>query len=211
MSTTTLIIARHGNTFTADQTPTRVGARTDLPLVEKGRVQGQALGLALAEAGLKPDRVYASRLQRTQQTAQEALSAMGIKRKIEILSMLDEIDYGPDENKPEDQVIARLGREALQEWDTRAVVPQGWRVDPAALRQDWLDFGAQVQNTGQVILVVTSNGTARFAPCLTGAEALFARNHDLKLSTGAYGVLHHERRDQSAPWQAVSWNMRPSL
>ena len=35
--TTRLIIARHGNTFTKDQTPTRVGGRTDLPLGESER------------------------------------------------------------------------------------------------------------------------------------------------------------------------------
>jgi probable phosphoglycerate mutase len=35
--TTRIIIARHGNTFTKDQTPLRVGARTDLPLVETER------------------------------------------------------------------------------------------------------------------------------------------------------------------------------
>ena len=32
---TRILIARHGNTFTKDQTPTRVGRHTDLPLVEK--------------------------------------------------------------------------------------------------------------------------------------------------------------------------------
>jgi transcriptional regulator GlxA family with amidase domain len=31
---TTLIIARHGNTFEDGETPRRVGARTDLPLSE---------------------------------------------------------------------------------------------------------------------------------------------------------------------------------
>ena len=40
---TTLIIARHGNTFDKGDIPTRVGARTDLPLVEKGRAQAKAL------------------------------------------------------------------------------------------------------------------------------------------------------------------------
>lgn len=34
---TRIIIARHGNTFTKDQTPLRVGAGTDLPLVETER------------------------------------------------------------------------------------------------------------------------------------------------------------------------------
>jgi 2,3-bisphosphoglycerate-dependent phosphoglycerate mutase len=33
------VIVRHGNTFRAGETPTRVGARTDLPLVEEERAR----------------------------------------------------------------------------------------------------------------------------------------------------------------------------
>ena len=33
------MIVRHGNTFRAGETPTRVGARTDLPLVEEERAR----------------------------------------------------------------------------------------------------------------------------------------------------------------------------
>ena len=54
----TLIIARHGNTFGPGDTPTRVGARTDLPLVESGKAQAKALGLHFLENGLVPDVVY---------------------------------------------------------------------------------------------------------------------------------------------------------
>ena len=46
---TTLIIARHGNTFNPGDTPTRVGKHTDMPLVEKGEAQGRALGRYLKE------------------------------------------------------------------------------------------------------------------------------------------------------------------
>ena len=48
----TLIIARHGNTFRPGETPTRVGARTDLPLVEEERARG--IGLYLKKLGLIP-------------------------------------------------------------------------------------------------------------------------------------------------------------
>ena len=43
----TLIIARHGNTFRKGETPTRVGSRTDLPLVEDER--GRGIGKYLAK------------------------------------------------------------------------------------------------------------------------------------------------------------------
>ena len=44
-----LVIVRHGNTFRAGETPTRVGARTDLPLVEEERAR--SAGRYLREKG----------------------------------------------------------------------------------------------------------------------------------------------------------------
>ena len=41
MGPTRLIIARHGNTFDAGDIPTRVGRRTDLPLVASGEAQAK--------------------------------------------------------------------------------------------------------------------------------------------------------------------------
>lgn len=205
--TTTLIIARHGNTFTADQTPTRVGARTDLPLVPKGLAQGRALGLALLARDLIPDEVFVSRLQRTQQTAHEALAAMKIERPLQQAPMLDEIDYGPDENKPEAEVIARLGAQALLDWDQNAAPPAGWLVDPAAIIRNWQDFAARYAGQEKTVLAVTSNGTARFAPHVTGDFAGAAQRFTLKLSTGAFGVL----RWQGERWHVADWNIRPAL
>ena len=72
---TTLIIARHGNTFGPDDTPTRVGARTDIPLVEKGREQAKAIGKYLREQEMIPDVVYASKLKRAIETAEIAVQA----------------------------------------------------------------------------------------------------------------------------------------
>jgi len=74
---TTLIIARHGNTFTAGQTPTRVGARTDLPLVDSGIEQAQRLGKWMKENGYIPEITYCSELKRTKQTAEIALQQIG--------------------------------------------------------------------------------------------------------------------------------------
>ena len=49
----TLIIARHGNTFRPGETPTRVGSRTDLPLVEEER--GRGIGRWLKQLGRNPE------------------------------------------------------------------------------------------------------------------------------------------------------------
>lgn len=206
--TTTLIIARHGNTFTADQAPTRVGARTDLPLVNKGITQGHAIGRYLKENAMVPDKVYVSTLLRTQQTAQAVLEVLPTDPPVEVLPMLDEIDYGPDENKPEADVIARIGRQALTDWDEHAIVPEGWLADPEGITQNWLNFAKNLQNTDQTILVVTSNGTARFAPYITGNFEAFKARYSIKLATGALGVLIY---DEGQAWQVEGWNMRPPL
>jgi len=108
---TTLIIARHGNTFTPDETPTRVGMRTDLPLVGKGWLQARAMGKHLKENDLIPDVVYSSALKRTRETADIALKEIGVHLPIYALDIFNEIDYGPDENKPEADVIARIGQD----------------------------------------------------------------------------------------------------
>lgn len=213
-----LIIARHGNTFTADETPTRVGARTDLPLVEKGIAQALALGRDLKERGLIPDVVYSSTLQRTKETAALALQAMEVKLPVYALDIFNEIDYGPDENKPESEVIARVGAQAIKDWDKHARVPQGWLVDPDEVIQNWHRFAHSLTKTqdtvsGEILplhettLVVTSNGIARFAPHVTESFENFRENYALKLKTGSYGILLFSK----GKWEIEGWNIVPLL
>ena len=203
----TLIIARHGNTFGPGDTPTRVGARTDLPLVEKGREQARALGLYLKAQTLVPETVYASPLLRTQETAQLALEACGARVYVQTLEFLREIDYGPDENKPEDEVIARIGAQAIKDWDENAVVPDGWIVHPEAIIESWHKFADQIRahDDNETILVVTSNGIARFAPHITGDFESFAANHTIKLSTGALAIFEYK----DGAWVVREWGIKP--
>lgn len=204
---TSLIIARHGNTFTPDQTPTRAGRNTDIPLVEAGLFQAEALGRALAEKGLIPDVVYTSSLQRTKQTAHRALEVLN--RPVETISdpRFDEIDYGPDENKTEQDVIARIGQEAIDQWNKNAIAPLGWKVDPEAIKNDWMAFADEIlaKYPEQVVMVVTSNGVGRFAPYITGDFEGFRRQHLLKLRTGAYGIFEYDGHN----WHVMEWNSRP--
>lgn len=206
---TTIIIARHGNTFESGETPRRVGARTDLPLTEKGLAQGRAIGRWLKEQRMIPDAVYTSTLQRTIQTAKAAIKESGVSNPVFPLEIFNEIDYGPDENLPEDAVIARLGADALKDWDERAIVPDGWLTKPDDIIKNWIGFADQVSlhEDGETILVVTSNGIARFAPYITDDFELFRQNHDIKLSTGALGILRHDGRR----WAVSEWNVRPQI
>ncbi|MBR4927053.1 MAG: histidine phosphatase family protein [Alphaproteobacteria bacterium] len=205
--TTRLIIARHGNTFEKGQTPTRVGGRTDLSLVETER--GTNVGLYLKQEKLIPAVVYAAPLKRTTQTAELAVKALGIDLPVVAETSFTEIDYGPDENKTEDEVIARIGQEAIDAWNKDATVPNGWIVKPKEIIQNWVDFGNDMMTkyTDENILIVSSNGIIRFAPYLTGDFDGFCAEHDIKVGTGCVCVFERESGEDN--WRCVVWNVKP--
>src|SRR5689334_4391163 len=111
-----LLIARHGNTFGPQDIVRRIGT-TDLPLVDSGLKQAQNLGNYLKKNNLIPDIIFTSQLKRTQQTAQEILKILNITIPTHHLIIFNEIDYGPDENQPEEKVISRIGETALKNWE----------------------------------------------------------------------------------------------
>ena len=186
----TLYVLRHGNTFDPGDTVRRVGRGTDLPLSASGRKQAEALARAL-EGGV--DAVVSSPLRRTRETAE----ALGLPARLD--DRLLEIDYGPDEGRPEAEVVARLGADAIAAWDADAIVPDGWVVDPDAIRRAWTALLAEVPDR---TAIVTSNGTARFL--------LDVCDHDgaeRKLRTGSYGIVTGE----PGAWRITAWNRRPAL
>ena len=205
---TRLIIARHGNTFSPGDTPTRVGRRTDLPLVASGEAQARRIGDYLHQRQLVPDAVFAAPLKRSYDTARLAVEALGRDLPITIDARFNEIDYGPDENQPEAAIVARIGEQALLDWNEHAAVPPGWLADPQAIIHDWLAFGdiCRQSFSGRTVLVVTSNGIARFAPHLTGDFEGFRRQHGIKMATGALCFL----RLQGSQWAIEQWNLRPT-
>ncbi len=203
---TTLILCRHGNTFAPGETPRRVGARTDLPLSDSGRDQAEKIGAWLKDQNLKPQMTYTSELTRTIETARIALKHAGLATTTYALKLFNEIDYGVDENQPEDAVLARLGQDALAAWDERAVVPPGWHFDPAATINGWRDFATHiVADEQECVMVVTSNGIARFAPHITGDFDGFTKTHGIKMATGTVSVFTFEY----GLWHVASWNKRP--
>lgn len=203
---TEFIIVRHGNTFDAGDVLLRVGARTDLPLSQSGQVQARALAAHFKSRFADGfDLALSSPLRRTQETATAILSAYQDAPALTIEPFLTEIDYGPDEGQPEERVVERLGQAAIDEWDTTAVVPADWLVDPEQLRLDWQSLFTKYSTVAPPnrILIATSNGVARFA--LDAATAGREKATGIKLKTGAYGVIQVSPRRI----ELISWNQRP--
>ncbi|MFN7055567.1 histidine phosphatase family protein [Hyphomonas sp.] len=196
-----LFIVRHGNTFDEGQTVTRVGARTDLPLSNSGRIQ--AIGLAAYFREMRFAAALASPLIRTRETARTILSWRTDSPALLIAPFLTEIDYGPDENEPEWKVAARLGP-ALEAWDRDAAVPPGWIVDVEAIRAGWRGLITRAADLPEdaAALVVTSNGIARFLPDVADAAP---DGIDRKLKTGAFGEL----AVSAGRAEILRWNVRP--
>ncbi len=216
--TTRLIIARHGNTFTADQTPTRVGAKTDLPLVEHER--GRNIGHYLLHMGIHVDAVMTGPLKRHSETAALVCEVLHFDVfDMQVRHDFNEIDYGPDEDKTEDEVMLRLGegdmekgRAVIDKWNADATVPAGWDVDVEGIKQAWRALGEALCESDssykdKTTLLVSSNGTMRFAPELTGDFAAFTKARDIKVATG--GVCIFEKNDDEPYWRCVEWGVKP--
>jgi broad specificity phosphatase PhoE len=196
-----IIVCRHGNTFDKGDMVTRVGGRTDLPLSRSGTEQAEALSRHFADTAFRV--AYCSSLQRTRETAATILGARADGPDLNVLPFLKEIDYGPDENVAEDKVVARIGEDAMRAWEEDSRVPDGWTVDKAAIHAGWKSLLAEASRLPkeETILVVTSNGIARFLPDVVDAVPVGLQP---KLKTGAWGVVAC-----NAGTRILAWNERP--
>lgn len=200
---TKILIIRHGNTFNPDETPTRVGARTDIPLTQSGIDQARALGHYIARERLWPSAIFASELQRAQQTAMIMAHDADVNVDIQTDKRFNEIDHGPDENKTDAEIIERIGKKSLEDWDDYNVVPDGWRVDPRAIQNAWIDFAKEClqKRNGEVTAVVSSGGIIRFAPVLLDNPI-----DNPKVKTASMSLFEHD----GEAWHCVFWNKRPN-
>ncbi len=206
---TRLIIVRHGNTFNKGETCLRIGCRTDIPLSSSGKEQAILLGKYLKFKNIIPDKVFSSELKRTYQTAEIAFKETGISVSIERNKIFNEIDYGIDEAKTDEEIISRIGKDALEQWNKNAIVPDGWKFNPKEAIDNWFDFSKMIEKEYQdkVIMVFTSNGIARFAPYLTGNFDKFIENYDIKISTSALCTFIKNKNEEF--WKVINWNIKP--
>ncbi|MGF1543119.1 MAG: histidine phosphatase family protein [Parvularculaceae bacterium] len=196
-----LIVLRHGNTFEPGDVVTRIGARTDPPLSRSGREQANAAGEALVTRGFRIGTILSSPLSRAIETAGAVRDRVAPDLDIEPIEALREIDYGPDENRPEAEVVARVGAAAIAAWDADAAPAPGWTVDVAAIKETWGDLFDRFRKRRDDALVVTSNGVARFV--LDVADEV-PPGASRKLKTAAFGVV--DLADGAA--RLTNWNVR---
>lgn len=204
MNMTRLLIIRHGNTFTPDETPRRIGARTDIPLVESGREQARKIGAFLLSGNRIPGAMFSSQLQRAVETADIIGKALQTDRPAQINPAFNEIDHGPDENQADADIAMRIGQKALDAWNRDGILPPGWIADPEAIRKGWLVFADQClkDRGGEVTAAVSSGGIIRFAPVISGGD-IPARTP--KVSTGSISSFIHDGKK----WRCEFWNFRP--
>jgi broad specificity phosphatase PhoE len=161
-----LFLLRHGNTFEADQTPTQVGARSDLPLTKQGHEQAKCFAEALVTQDLCPKAIYAGSLQRQIKTAQIVQEHITTKPSLHLHhSALTEIDYGPWEGLTTQEIVAKWPEE-YKEWTEQAKWAEGifGRSFEQHLEEAecFLDHLRKTYVSGDVVVAVTSNGVIRF-------------------------------------------------
>ncbi|MEM7616767.1 MAG: histidine phosphatase family protein [Pseudomonadota bacterium] len=199
---TLLLIIRHGNTFDKGDVITRVGNKTDLPLSVSGRKQAGRLGKYLLKNYPDIQNIYTSNLKRTIETAEISLADFPVNINQSALKELDEIDYGVDENQPEENVVERIGQNAIDLWNKELILPDGWHLDIELVKKTWLDIAQNAFIKNENTAVFTSNGIARFSPYILPDVEIFCKNYDLKMKTAAVSCFEHKNN----AWQAKYWN-----
>lgn len=198
-----ILLARHGNTFGPGDKVVWVGAREDLPLVEKGEQQAAALGEALRDAGLTPAHIVCGPLKRTRRAAEIVSELTGFDGDVLIDERLREIDYGSWGGKSCDEIIAEFGAEAREEWDLHHRRPAGadWSPSEDTLRSNALASMAAAAELDGLTVVITSNGILRYMyNALTGPDA------DVKVKTGNLCAVEISGNSGTR----LFWNEKPS-
>ena len=206
-----LIIARHGNTFLANQPAYYVGSQQDLPLVPFGIEQAHAIGQFLLQQNVQLTGVYTGPLQRMRVTAQEALKKINTELPITVDTRLNELDYGLWSGLTSQEVRERFGAADYEAWEQSSTWPaQGhWGESEQAVINRISDFSQHLlqKYTGNdTVLVVASNGCLRyFLKLIPNVFAEKVQQRQLKMGTGHLSCLQY----QNNAWHLTYWNQKP--
>jgi len=156
-----LILVRHGNTFETGQIAVQIGARTDMPLTEKGRKQAGDIARFLQMEQIHPAAIYRGPLKRQIETAQIIGKPFRLEGIAE--SVLTEIDYGTWEGLEAESIRSKWPSE-YSEWAASARWAErifgGDHPLPAIER--WIDHLKKTHQSGDTIIGVSSYGLIRY-------------------------------------------------
>jgi len=206
-----LLLARHGNTFETGDKVVWVGARTDLPLMAKGREQAAALGEGLQPIRSAIKRIVTGPLKRTREHADIAARTLHFTQPVEIDDRLREIDYGLWEAKTTDEIHALGGETELKAWAERGLWPAspGWSPAEGIIGANAVQLAHELTATlaaEEAALLVSSNGILRFfLKLVPGAFEAMAARKEQKVATGNCCALRHE----GDVWRVSFWNRAP--
>ena len=197
------ILIRHGNTFKPEDKLVWVGARTDLPLVEKGLAQAQEIADAIEKAQVKPVALIAGPLKRTQQTAQAIADRLHTDVRTD--PRLHEINYGKWEGKSSEEIMAEGDTLLLEAWNKHSIIPtgRGWQPSEAQIIVNVAAILAEAAEGTSIL--VTSNGIMRF---FARAAVNASDFPDRKVATGNVCIME---RDGRTGWRIVKWNQPPHI
>lgn len=200
-----IIIVRHGNNFNKGDTILRIGCQTDLDLTERGKEQGHEVGEYLKKNNLIPDIIFMGPLKRHLQMTEKIKSIIGKNIPEQLVNDLNEVDYGNDDGKPEEEIIARIGKEALHLWNTQNIIPEGWPIDINTIQTFWKDFIPTIAQNHTCATIVTSNGIAKFVLNLISPKT--RGNISPKLKTGHIGIIDISANGDI---KIIGWNINPN-
>lgn len=158
MPITRVLLVRHGATTLSAED--RFAGATDVPLSAEGREQARRLGARLADE-CQLTAVYASPLQRTQETATLASAGRGLR--VELRDGLREIDHGRWEQRTRAEVEATY-RDEYRAWeaDPYTFAPVGGESGLAVTARALPTLREiVVSHPGEQVLVVSHKATIR--------------------------------------------------
>ena len=200
MTATRIVVVRHGQAE-SNVPPLWTSAHHGYPLTELGHEQARAAGESLRDRGVVA--VYASRIQRAQQTAAAIADIVGLEPQS--LPGVEEIDVGVHEGGHNDEV-GPIAIEVFSRWWRDGDLDHGFEGGEtgrsiATRMRSALDQVADARSGGPSVVVshggVMAVGLTEMCPELTPA---FVSEHFLP-NTGVVELV----RDATG-WHCLSWD-----
>lgn len=205
-----LILARHGNTFSANDKVCWVGSQNDLPLVESGVAQAQRAADSLRHVDLAG--IYCAPLKRTKKFAEiiESTNERNAPSPVED-GRLTELDYGRWSGLSDAEIVDKFGEKTLRAWVDKSIWPEdgGWSSDEKTVTDEIQKLVEELKRRhaeDSNVVIVSSNGRLRYFLKLIDSE--FERRvaaSSFKVATGRVCLINVGDSDA----RLELWNEQP--